>query len=192
MVNRNLVKTNIEKRNRMFPILETERLILREIEKEDAADLFAYFSNAELMRYYGQEAFSSIEQVETIIGHFSESFRNHRGLRWGMQIKGTSRLIGTLGLNNLVLSHKRAEIGYEIHPDYWRAGYASEAVRKVVSYALEEIQLNRLGAMIYLENEASNKLAQKLGFQHEGILRKYYEQNGKAFDINVYSIVKDA
>ncbi|KLV27958.1 N-acetyltransferase [Niallia circulans] len=175
----------------MFPILETERLLLREIEKEDAGDLFAYFSNKEVMQYYGQEAFTSIEQVEALIGHFSNNFENQRGIRWGMQLKGTTRLIGTLGLNNLVLSHKRAEIGYEIHPEYGRSGYTAEAVQKVVSYALEELHLNRVGAMIYLENEASNKLIQKLGFQHEGVLRKYYEQNGKAFDINVYSILKD-
>lgn len=181
-----------EKRGtRMFPTLETRRLLLREIKKEDAGDLFAYFSNKEVMQYYGQEAFTSVEQVEELIKHFSNNFQNQRGLRWGMQLKGTSRLIGTLGLNNLVLSHKRAEIGYEIHPEYGRSGYTSEAVEKVVSYAFVELKLNRLGAMIYLENEASNKFIQKLGFQHEGVLRKYYEQNGKAFDVNVYSIVKD-
>ena len=185
-------KRRTEKRGiRMFPILETERLLLREIKKEDAGDLFAYFSNEEVMQYYGQEAFTSMEQVEALIGHFANNFENQRGIRWGMQIKGTTRLIGTLGLNNLVLSHKRAEIGYEINPEYGRSGYTSEAVQKVVSYALEELHLNRVGAMIYLENEASNKLIQKLGFQHEGVLRKYYEQNAKAFDINVYSILKD-
>ncbi|MED3841775.1 GNAT family N-acetyltransferase, partial [Niallia circulans] len=73
----------------MFPILETERLLLREIEKEDAGDLFAYFSNKEVMQYYGQEAFTSIEQVEALIGHFSNNFENQRGIRWGMQLKGT-------------------------------------------------------------------------------------------------------
>ncbi|WP_312094298.1 GNAT family N-acetyltransferase [Niallia sp.] len=175
----------------MFPRLETERLILREIKKQDAADLFAYFSREEVTRYYGQEAFESIDQVEMLIGHFSESYRNSRGIRWGIEIKGTSHLIGTLGLNNVVLTQKRAEIGYEIHPDYWRHGYTSEAVERVIRYALEELPLNRLGALIYLENDASNNLVKKLGFQHEGILRSYYVQNGRTFDTNVYSIVKE-
>jgi [ribosomal protein S5]-alanine N-acetyltransferase len=175
----------------MFPTLETERLILRELVKEDAADLFSYFSKQEVMRYYGQEAFSSMGQVETIIRHFSDSYQNNRGIRWGIQRKGSKHVIGTLGLNNLVMSHKRAEIGYEIHPDYWRNGYTSEAVERVVSYALEELGLNRVGALIYMENDASNNLIKKLGFQHEGILKSYFVQNGKAYDTNVYAIMKD-
>ena len=175
----------------MFPILETERLILREIKMEDAADLFAYFSNEEVMRYYGQETFTAIQQVETLIGHFSENYRNQRGIRWGIQIKGHAELIGSLGLNNLMMSNKRAEIGYEIHSTYWRNGYTSEAVKKVISYAMKELKLNRLGAMVYVENKASNNLVKKLGFQHEGVLRKYYVQNGKAYDTNVYSIVTE-
>lgn len=174
----------------MFPILETERLILREIDKEDVVDLFAYFSKQEVMRYYGQAAFSSISQVETLIKHFSESYRNNKGMRWGIQLKGSTGLIGTLGLNNLVPTQKRAEIGYEIHPDYWRNGYTSEAVERVVAYAFEELQLSRLGAMVYIENDASNNLVKKLGFQHEGILRSYFVQNGRTYDTNVYAIVK--
>jgi len=175
----------------MFPTLETERLILRELVKEDAADLFSYFSKPEVMRYYGQEAFSNMDQAVTLIRHFSDSYRNNKGIRWGIQRKGSKRLIGTLGLNNFVLTHKRAEIGYEIHPDYWRNGYTSEAVERVVSYALEELHLNRLGALVYLENAASNNLVKKLGFHHEGILKSYFVQNGRTYDANVYAIIKD-
>lgn len=86
--------------------------------------------------------------------------------------------------------HKRAEIGYEIHPGHWRKGYSSEAVSKVLSYGFEVMNLTRIGAVVFIENEASNKLLTKMGFEKEGVLRKYMYQNGKAHDTNVYSLLK--
>ena len=102
-------------------------------------------------------------------------------------MKNRPGLIGTLGLNNLFLKNKRAEIGYEIFPDFWRRGYTSEAVAKVLSFAFDELNLHRIGAVVFLENEASNNLLKKLGFQHEGILREYIFQNGTSYDTNIYS-----
>ncbi|WP_143522615.1 GNAT family N-acetyltransferase, partial [Pseudomonas sp. 2822-17] len=77
---------------------------------------------------------------------------------------------------------RRAEIGYEIHPDFWRKGYTSEAVKEVISYGFEGLDLNRIGAVVFIENQASNQLLSKMGFQREGILRDYMYQYGKSFD----------
>lgn len=71
----------------MFPELETERLVLREITKEDADDVFACFSNPEAMRYYGQDPFERREQAEQLIGFFADSLRDQRGIRWGSNAK---------------------------------------------------------------------------------------------------------
>ncbi|CAM3974382.1 GNAT family N-acetyltransferase [Mesobacillus zeae] len=175
----------------MFPVLETERLILREIHKEDSQAIFANFSNRDLTRYFGQETLVRIEQAEDIIDFFSKNYNEKRGIRWGIERKGSKGLIGTIGFNTWVPKNKRAEIGYEIHPNHWRKGYISEAASEVLSYGFEEMELTRIGAVVFLENEASNKLLTKIGFQKEGILRDYMYQDGKAHDTFVYSLLKN-
>ncbi len=174
----------------MFPTLETDRLILRELTKEDAEGIFACFSNEGVTRYYGLETFEKIEQAEKIVDFFSKSYSEKRGIRWGIERKGTKGIIGTIGFNTWLPKHKRAEIGYEIHPNYWRNGYTLEAVLKVISHGFDKLDLTRIGAVVFIENKASNNLLEKVGFQKEGVLRDYMYQNGKAYDTYVYSLLR--
>ncbi|MFB6465517.1 GNAT family N-acetyltransferase [Cytobacillus sp. Hz8] len=173
----------------MFPVLETERLLLREILEDDAEVLFSILSRKDVTRYYGQEAFQNREQACTLVHLFQKNFNENRGIRWGIERKDTHQLIGTIGLNAFVPKHKRAEIGYEIHSDYWRKGYATEAIFEILSYGFNVLELNRIGAVVFLENQASNQLLKKLGFQKEGILKNYIFQDGDSHDTNVYSMI---
>lgn len=175
----------------MFPVLETERLNLREITKEDVEGIFACFSNEAVTRYYGEETLQKIEQAEKFVDFFSQTYEAKRGIRWGIEIKGTKGIIGTIGFNAWSPKHKRAEIGYEIHPDFWRRGYTAEALSKVLSFGFEEWDLKRIGAVVFMENEASNHLLTKLGFEKEGVLRDYMYQNGTSHDTYVYSLLKN-
>ncbi|MHA6252242.1 GNAT family N-acetyltransferase [Oceanobacillus sp. CAU 1775] len=174
----------------MFPILETERLILREITQEDAEGIFACFSNDNVTRYYGQDTLKNIDQAEKFVDFFSKNYTEKKGIRWGIEIKGTKGIIGTIGFNAWSIKHKRAEIGYEIHPEQWRKGYTLEAVSKAIQYGFGELGLTRIGAVVFIDNEASNNLLFKVGFQKEGVLRDYMYQNGKAHDTYVYSLLK--
>ncbi|QHW31085.1 GNAT family N-acetyltransferase [Paenibacillus rhizovicinus] len=174
----------------MFPVLETERLRLREIEIADARDLFDCFSNPELTRYYGLEPFTNIGQAQQFVDVFAKNLQEKRGIRWGIEIKGRQGIIGTIGFNAWFAKHKRAEIGYELHPDHWRQGYAAEAVTAVIAHGFGELGLTRIGAVVFIENIASQALLAKLGFEQEGVLRKYMVQNGVAHDTNVYALIK--
>lgn len=175
----------------MFPLLETERLCLREIRKDDAEAVFACFSNELVTQFYGQETFSKIEQAQSLIDFFANSYKERRGIRWGIEVKGCPGIIGTIGFNAWSPKHKRAEIGYEIHPNHWRKGYTLEALYKVIQYGFNEMDLSRIGAVVFINNEASNQLLIKVGFQKEGILREYMYQNGKVYDTYMYSILKN-
>ena len=175
----------------MFPTLETDRLILREITKEDSEAIFSSFSNDEVTRYYGQDPFVNIGEAEKIIDIFATNYVEKRGIRWGIQRKDNGKIIGTIGFHAWFHKHKRAEIGYEIQPDYWRKGYTQEAILKIISYGFEEMDLTRIGAVVFTENEASIKLLTKIGFQKEGLLKDYMYQNGKPHDTYIYSLVKN-
>ncbi|MFS0636902.1 GNAT family protein [Mesobacillus foraminis] len=175
----------------MIPALETKRLLLREITKDDADSIFSCFSNEDVTRYYGQETLNNIEQAEAFVDFFANSYKEKRGVRWGIELKGYQGIIGTMGFNAWSPKHKRAEIGYEIHPEHWRKGYTFEAISKVTQYGFNELGLTRIGAVVFMENEASIKLLTKAGFEKEGILRDYMYQNGEAYDTYVYSIIKE-
>ncbi|REB07442.1 N-acetyltransferase [Sporosarcina sp. BI001-red] len=175
----------------MFPVLETERIRLREINKEDANRIFSYFSSDEVTRYYGQDSFRKIEEAENLIEIFHKNYSEKRGIRWGIECKETNQLIGTIGFHLWSPRHKRAEIGYDLHPDNWGYGYAQEAVAAIISYGFNVMELTRIGAVVFIENESSNKLLVNLGFESEGILKSYMYQDGVAHDTYIYSLIRN-
>ncbi|WP_433750121.1 GNAT family N-acetyltransferase [Falsibacillus pallidus] len=174
----------------IFPTLETERLKLVEITMDYLEDYFSVMSNDDVTKYYGMSSLKEKVEAERIISSFGVNFQDKRGIRWGIVLKENNRFIGTVGLNNLQIHNKRCEIGYEIHPDTWKKGYTSEAVKIVLQYCFDELDLYRVGAVTFLENEPSFNLLMKLGFQKEGILRGYLYQHEVSNDAFIFSMVK--
>lgn len=174
----------------MFPILQTERLVLRELGSPDAQALLDCFSNPEVLRHYGQQPLTSLVQVQQIIKNFANHFTEKRGIKWGIALKEQEGIIGTLGFQEWSMEHRRAEISYALFPDYWGKGYAQEAVKRAISYGFEEMDLVRIGAIVFTENEASQLLLQKIGFEQEGLLKKYMHQNNMPHDTYMYSLIK--
>ncbi|WP_345239267.1 GNAT family protein [Pontibacillus salipaludis] len=172
----------------MFPTIETDRLRLREIEDKDSQALFDCFSKDEVTQFYGQDKMASIEQVQRLVELFATNFKSKRGIRWGIERKDSHGLIGTIGYNAWLPQYQRAEIGYELHPVFWHQGYMTEE-KSIITYGFEKMNLNRIGAVVFLENEPSNQLLEKLGFQKEGVLRKYMVQNGVAHDTYMYGLL---
>ena len=174
----------------MFPTLETERLVLREIVPEDAQNIYSYFSNEDVIKYYGRDAMTQIAEAETLVQTFATNFSQKKAIRWAIERKDEAGLIGTIGIHLWSTVHKRAEIGYELHPDFWRTGYTSEALNKVVEYGFNELGLTRIGAIVYIENDASNQMLLKNGFKKEGIMQNYMYQNDQAHDVYVLAKVR--
>lgn len=174
----------------MFPLLETERLILREVIPQDAQNIYANFSNEQLIKHYGMNAMTQLAEAQALVQSFAAGFTNKRGIRWAIERKEEAGLIGTIGFNLWSPLHRRAEVGYELHPDFWRSGYMSEAINQIVDYGFQELSLTRIGAVVYVENEASNQLLLKNGFELEGVLRNYMYQNNQVHDVNMFSKVK--
>lgn len=173
-----------------FPILKTNRLKLIEISHRHVEDIFQILSRKDVTRFYGTNPFVLPSEATKLIEMFNKNYREKRGIRWGIILKENQKLIGTLGLNSLNLNNKRAEIGYELHPQYWRKGYITEAVGEVLVYSFEMLQLHRIGAVVYPENTASLHLLEKLGFLKEGLLRDYLFQNDHFHDTYILSLLK--
>lgn len=143
-----------------FQVLATDRLELVHIEKHHAKSFFDIMSRDEVTKYYGMSSLTEMGDAEKIIESFRQTFESGRGIRWGIIVKETGAFIGTVGLNNLNLKSKKAEIGFELHPSYWNKGYVSEAVKEVLAYCFGQLGIFRLGAVTFPKNGASIALLQ--------------------------------
>ncbi|MBS4207093.1 GNAT family protein [Bacillus sp. FJAT-50079] len=173
-----------------FPILETNRLILRQVTKDDASSLLKYLSDKDVMRYVGLEPFKSIDDALDEISWYKSIYEKKTGIRWGITLKDQGEVIGSCGFLNMVSQHHRSEIGIELSREYWGNGVASEAFAAVINYGFEQMNLQRIEALIEPPNIPSQKLAERQGFTREGLLRSYEFTCGKFDDLYMYSLLK--
>lgn len=173
-----------------FPILETKRLVLRKVTKEDANSILKYLSDKEVMKYYGLEPFKSINDALDEISWYQSLQNNKTGIRWGITLKEQGIVIGSCGFHNKVSEHFRTEIGFELSKEQWGKGIAHEAVEAIISYGYEHMNFQRIEALIEPPNLSSQKLVEKLGFIREGLLRNYEFTSGKFDDLYMYSLLK--
>ncbi|MED3726290.1 GNAT family protein [Priestia filamentosa] len=173
-----------------FPFIETNRLLLREIVKDDANDILKYLSDEEVMKYYGLAPFQTINEALNEISWYQSILNEQTGIRWGITLKGKDEVIGSCGFLNRVPEHYRTEIGYELNRDYWGHGIASEALEAVIRYGFKDLKFQRIEALVEPPNILSQKLIEKKGFIREGLLRNYEFTCGKFDDLYMYSLLK--
>jgi [ribosomal protein S5]-alanine N-acetyltransferase len=173
-----------------FPVIETDRLVLRQITKDDGEDIFKYLSDEKVMKYYGLEPFKSIGEALEEIEWYQSTFDEDSGIRWGITLKGNRKVIGSCGFLNKVPQHYRSEIGFELSKDFWGQGIANEALEAVITYGFEQLNLQRIQALIEPPNILSRKLVERNGFIKEGLLRNYEFTCGKFDDLFMYSLIK--
>ncbi|MDV2682869.1 GNAT family protein [Alkalihalophilus lindianensis] len=174
-----------------FPMIETERLILRKVTVDDAESMMKYLSDPDVMEYMGLEPFKSIADVLGEISWYESILSNKTGIRWGITIKEEDKVIGSCGFLNIISKHYRTEIGIDLSKEHWGQGIASEAIEAVIRYGFNQMNLQRIEALIEPMNISSQKLFEQQGFIQEGLLRKYeYTRNGFD-DLYMYSLLKE-
>lgn len=172
-----------------FPNLETERLYLRRVSKEDVNEIFALRSNKETMKYIPRPLVKTNEDALAHIAMIDEKIENNEGINWAITLKNDPKLIGLIGHYRIKPEHFRAEIGYMLLPEYHGKGIIAEAIKETVKYGFEIMKLHSIEAVIDPENLASEKVLQKSGFVKEAHLKEneYYE--GRFLDSVIYSIL---
>lgn len=173
----------------VFPLLETPRLLLRELRDEDAEPLFAIFSDEEVTRFYDVETMDSVEAAHGIVARMRKRFEDGIGVRWAIVARDSGAMIGSCGYNQLAPAADRGVLGYELRRDRWGQGLATEAVQAMVAFGHRRMGLHRIEALVMLENEGSARVLRKAGFTEEGILRGYGRWKGRYHDLRMFSIL---
>lgn len=141
-----------------FPTLITDRLILRELETEDAKDIFAHRSEDRINHYLEDFRHTSLEQTQAFIRNVQNLITNGKSLFWILVEKGADRFIGTVCLWNISEEESKAETGFTIDPEFQGKGYMNEALSKVIGFGFNKMNLNVIEAYTHKNNEPSIRL----------------------------------
>lgn len=177
----------------VIPELESSRLRLRKLEERDAAQLFKYWGDDEVVRYMNMSRLESVQDTRDMINLLNGLSESEDTLRWGIELKETGTLIGSCGYNVWQLAGAcRGEIGYDLGAAYWGRGYMPEALVTMLEFGYSVMGLNRIEALVLPENTASRTMLNKLGFQEEGLLREYQqnEQGEGYIDLHLYALLR--
>jgi ribosomal-protein-alanine N-acetyltransferase len=172
----------------LFIDLQTEKLLLKNIENADRDFVFKEFSNKndDINKYlYDAEPLTDISGADEIINFYlkSEPRNQHR---WVIIRKTDNTKIGTCGFHAWDRINSKVEIGYELLREYWGNGYMHEAIVEIIKFSKEIMQIKEITADIYVENIKSINLAEKIGFELTGT--KNYFFRGKNYLHKVYTL----
>jgi [ribosomal protein S5]-alanine N-acetyltransferase len=161
-----------------FPILTTERLILRCLEPNDAPALRTLRSNKSVNQFLDRPKSTTLRAAQRFIQNILFVISSQQSFYWVITLKETNKVIGTIGYWNLDPDENQAEIGYELHPKFQGKGIMQEAVLKILAYGWNEMQLKTITAFTRFDNLKSISLLEKFNFQHitnaEESQYKYY------------------
>lgn len=175
---------------KQFPKLTTDRLVLREHSMADASALFQLRTTDEVMHFIHRERPKNLQDIENFITSFNEGYVEGKHLAWVIALKeNPDHMIGSIGYWRTDLPNHRAEIGYMLHPEYWRKGIVSEALQATIDFGFREIKLHTISANIDPENDASRQILLKHGFIKEAHFKEDHYFNGKFLDSEVYSLL---
>ena len=174
-----------------FPTLETTRLQLREIVHADAPALFAVHGDPESMKWYGADPLPDEAAARALVDLFAGWRRlANPGTRWGIQLKGQGRLIGTCGLFSWNRNWRKCTLGYELLADARGKGYMAEALAAVIGWGFSNMELNRIEAQVHPANASSLRSLERAGFVREGVLRQLGFWGNQYHDMIQFSLLR--
>jgi RimJ/RimL family protein N-acetyltransferase len=168
--------------DRTIPVLETERLILRPLRKDDRLAFFEIFSDQQTLKYWSGDVIETLQEAGDLVDQELQWAASGHCINWGIELRDGGPLIGKIVLFNFSDQNRRAEIGYILARRQWGRAYMTETLAEVLNYAFQELKLHRIEADTDPENLASLALLKRFGFSREGLFRDRWWVQGKWHD----------
>jgi [ribosomal protein S5]-alanine N-acetyltransferase len=174
-----------------FPKITTQRLLLRRMTEKDTGEIFFLRSNEDVMQYIDRPRAASVQDAEAFLDIINNSLDINDGITWGITIKeNAEKLIGTIGYWRMKKEHYRAEIGYMLHPVFWKKGIMKEAILAVLEFGFDTLHLHSVEANINAENAASAGILEATGFIKEAHFKEDFFFDATFRDTVIYSKLK--
>lgn len=148
-----------------FPTMKTKNSNLRKMNIEDKLTIYKIRTNESISLYIQRELYQSLDDAISFIRKIEKGIEKNSWIYWVLANKESDEVMGTICLWNIAEDGKKADIGYELLPEFQGKGYMTEAVEKVVEYGLLEMKLKSIDAYTHIENKASNRLLKRCEFE---------------------------
>lgn len=149
-------------------VIETERLILRELCLDDITGMMQLHSNPQVQKFTGEDVITTSAGIHDKIQEKVNEYRDYGYGRWATILKEGQQFIGWAGLSYLP-EFDEIDLGYRFLPQFWGKGIATEACNAILVYGFETLKLQKIIAIALKENEASIKVMEKTGMQFDKI-----------------------
>ena len=170
-------------------VLETVRLLLKDYEIDNIDDYFKLKSTREVWTYSTFTPLTDIKQANFLLKELIVNRKNGKYDFMALYLKDTNEFIGESGIIGYNPNANRCVIGYNLLPEFWNQGFATEITNRIVAYAFEELGIERIEALALQSNFASCKVLEKSGFMLEGVLRNYNKSNNGYRNVCYYGII---
>lgn len=181
-------------KNQGTKLLETERTILRKFKKGDAGSFYNNVgSDTEVTKYVVWNVHKDAGVTERAIDRWISGYENDYTYYWAVEDKETREVIGSISCVKVDVKNETCEMGYVYSSKVWNKGYATEVLKKVIDYLMNEEGFYTVSAEHLSQNPASGKVLEKSGMIYEGRLRnRMIDKNtGMYDDLLSYSITKE-
>ena len=172
----------------LFPLLTTDRLVLRKLEIDDAGELLKLRSDESVNKYLERPKSRTINEVIEFINKIQAGISKNESFYWAISLKNESKLIGTICLWNLDKENSRAEVGYELLPAYQGKGLMQEALSKIIEYCFQILGFKTITAYTDSANERSVRILEKNNFRRDKVLEDEYYGEGVSGNEVIYSL----
>lgn len=173
-----------------LPILTTPRLILRPMTMRDAQDIYEYSCDREVARHVLWDAHRSVADSRAYLRYILRQYREGMPSSYGIVLKETGKVIGTIGFMWLHEENSTVEVGYSLARAHWNKGLMTEALQALIDMAFKTLHLHRIEAQHETSNPASGRVMLKCGMRREGTLRGRIYNKGKFVDVDLYAILR--
>ena len=171
--------------------LETERLILRRFVIEDSAAMYNnWASDEEVTKYLTWPTHSSQEVSKSIIEDWVKSYSDESCYQWAIVLKEIGEPIGSISVVEANENVSKVHIGYCIGKTWWHRGITSEALKAVMDFLFDTVEVNRIEARHDSRNPNSGKVMKKCGMKYEGTLHSSDRNNQGICDACYYALLK--
>jgi len=171
-----------------LPTLETERLFLRKLLYSDKKSIFEYAKNPQVALHVLWNAHQSEFDTLEFLNIVYDAYNNNQAAPWGIQLKTDNNIIGTAGFVSWNRKMKRAEIGYVLSVEHWNKGLIPEAVKEIINFGFEKMELEKIVSRCKPKNVASEKVLEKCGFSFDGLVKNQMIIKGKPEDMRMYTL----
>ena len=170
------------------PFIIGDRVYLRAVDVDDVDNFVTWLNDEEVRQFLSMTLpFNKTREKEFVDG----LYKDDSNIILGIVVKEDDCHIGNIGLHKISGTHRHAELGIFIgDKKSWSKGYGTEAIKLIMKYGFEQLNLHRIHLTVFDFNTRAMKAYEKAGFKKEGVYREHYYRNGKYCDVYVMSILR--